>query len=128
MKRRSFFAAVSALFFPWQRTPEPSPRGNYWAGPWLGDWSPSDDVMYIHPTKRGPEYRGPEIDVKINSEDVVDAARALAARIRAVALSPEYESVWGMHQLRWGNYSGPTFHAELKLLETTIANLDRAGL
>lgn len=51
---------------------------------------------------------------------VREAAKALAAKLRAIHDDPKYKAVWVTAQLHSGSYSGPQYGKELAALEKAL--------
>lgn len=57
----------------------------------------------------------------VSAGRVDEAARALVAKLEVVHNDTRYISVWQCWQMRFGNYSGPTYTAELTALTAALA-------
>lgn len=55
--------------------------------------------------------------------DAIMAAKDLVLKLQEVHNDPEYLSVWTLHQVRNGNYSGPTYTQELNTLKTKLKDI-----
>lgn len=58
---------------------------------------------------------------------VIDAARALAARLEAIEADGSFKGIWGFLHVHNYTYSGPNWKDQLAELTSAIVNLDREG-
>jgi hypothetical protein len=68
----------------------------------------------------------PSASPAMEGQDVREAAQRLVAKLDIVHDDPAYQSVWTLHQVHGGQYSGPQYAEELEALRLALAGVASA--